>query len=261
MGLWGVRPERLGSHEAILRYVDGRVGLTYRLLHQPEAGRFSIRSSENAMPTVLPSEKLMGVKEPKPRTTARTDEDIAAKYAQKTERIVTETNREKLQNFYEALNRPGYMDARPFYQRRQVTLDLLSLHGRDHPNVAPKMPHDAMQLVKDFGSRSFWTRPFFSELVWRDGWSNSDPPVDPKSNLVFDPDLIMVSYIRAINMWLCPFALMEPTATPPELNIDMPTVLRNLHDYHEEHKAGIRMGPVPLPDDIASSELVTSPLR
>ncbi len=203
------------------------------------------------MPTVLPSEKLMGVKEPKPRTTARTDEDIAAKYDQKTERIVTETNREKLQNFYEALNQPGYMDPRVFYQRRQVTLDLLSLHGRDHPNVAPKMPHDAMQLVKDFGSRSFWTRPFFSELVWRDGWSNSDPPVDPKSNLVFDPDLIVVSYIRAINMWLCTFALMEPTATPPELNIDMPTVLRNLHDYHEEHKAGIRMGPAPLPDDIA----------
>ncbi len=71
------------------------------------------------MPTVLPFEKLMWVKEPKPRTTARTDEDIAAKYDQKTERIVTETNREKLQNFYEALNRPGYMDPRPFYQRRQ----------------------------------------------------------------------------------------------------------------------------------------------
>lgn len=71
------------------------------------------------MPTVLESEKLMWVREPKPRVTGRTDEEIAAKYDQKTERIVTETNREKLQNFYEALNRPGYMDPRPFYQRRQ----------------------------------------------------------------------------------------------------------------------------------------------
>lgn len=47
------------------------------------------------------------------------DEDIAAKYDSKSERIVTETNREKLQNFYEALSRPHYMDPRPSYQRRQ----------------------------------------------------------------------------------------------------------------------------------------------
>lgn len=51
---------------------------------------------------------------------ARTsDEEISAKYDSKAERIVTETNREKLKNFYEALKRPNYMNARPSYQRRQ----------------------------------------------------------------------------------------------------------------------------------------------
>ena len=71
------------------------------------------------MPTILETEKSMWVREPKLRAPAHTDEEIAAKYDQKTERIVTETNREKLQNFYDALSRPGYMDPRPFYQRRQ----------------------------------------------------------------------------------------------------------------------------------------------
>lgn len=47
------------------------------------------------------------------------DEEIDAKYDAKSERIITETNREKLQNFYEALQRPNYMDPRPSYQRRQ----------------------------------------------------------------------------------------------------------------------------------------------
>lgn len=59
-------------------------------------------------------EKVARVKLPK-----YTDEQISAKYDSKSERIVTETNREKLQNFYEALSRPHYMDPRPSYQRRQ----------------------------------------------------------------------------------------------------------------------------------------------
>ena len=46
-------------------------------------------------------------------------EEIDAKYSSKEERIVTETNREKLPNFVEALKRPGYMNVRPFYQRRR----------------------------------------------------------------------------------------------------------------------------------------------
>ncbi len=58
-------------------------------------------------------------KQPKAIKTQISDEEIDAKYDSKSERIVTETNREKLQNFYEALQRPNYMDPRPFYQRRQ----------------------------------------------------------------------------------------------------------------------------------------------
>ncbi len=71
------------------------------------------------MTNLSPSEQNMWHKPPRQVRTNLTDEQINAKYDNKAERIVTETNREKLQNFYEALRRPGYMDPRPFYQRRQ----------------------------------------------------------------------------------------------------------------------------------------------
>ena len=63
-------------------------------------------------------EQKMWEKEPRVRVDRLTDDAINNKYDRKSERIVTETNREKLQNFYEALSRPGYMDIRPTYQRR-----------------------------------------------------------------------------------------------------------------------------------------------
>ena len=69
--------------------------------------------------TVLPAEQVFWVKVPRVTLVRASDEEISAKYDAKAERIVTETNREKLQNFYEALNRPNYMNARPSYQRRQ----------------------------------------------------------------------------------------------------------------------------------------------
>ncbi len=47
-----------------------------------------------------------------------TDAQINAKYESGDQRILTEMNREKLPSFVEALNKPGYMDVRPFYQRR-----------------------------------------------------------------------------------------------------------------------------------------------
>ena len=64
-------------------------------------------------------EQSFWAKQPRPARLNLSDEEIDAKYDAKWERIVTETNREKLQNFYEALKRPKYMDPRPFYQRRQ----------------------------------------------------------------------------------------------------------------------------------------------
>lgn len=68
---------------------------------------------------VLPAETAFWQKEHKRKSTPVVDEEIEAKYDAKTERIVTETNREKLPSFYESLKRPNYMDPRPFYQRRQ----------------------------------------------------------------------------------------------------------------------------------------------
>lgn len=66
-----------------------------------------------------PNEVQMWVKTPRVRRPQLSDQEINEKYNAKSERIVTEMNREKLQNFYDALKRPGYMDTRPFYQRRQ----------------------------------------------------------------------------------------------------------------------------------------------
>lgn len=43
---------------------------------------------------------------------------INEKYEKGEQRIVTETNREKLPNFVDALKRNDYMEVRPFYQRR-----------------------------------------------------------------------------------------------------------------------------------------------
>lgn len=50
--------------------------------------------------------------------TRMTDDEINAKYTLREWRIVTESNREQLPNFVEALKRPGWMELRPFYQRR-----------------------------------------------------------------------------------------------------------------------------------------------
>lgn len=44
--------------------------------------------------------------------------EINEKYEKGEHRIVTETNREKLPNFVNALERENYMEVRPFYQRR-----------------------------------------------------------------------------------------------------------------------------------------------
>ena len=46
------------------------------------------------------------------------DAELNEKYKVGEHRIVTETNREKIPNFVKALKQPGYMEVRPFYQRR-----------------------------------------------------------------------------------------------------------------------------------------------
>jgi hypothetical protein len=67
---------------------------------------------------LAPSETTMwsGLKPEQP--TKLDDAEINAKYLKRELRIVTEVNREQLPNFVEALKRTGWMDVRPFYQRR-----------------------------------------------------------------------------------------------------------------------------------------------
>ena len=67
---------------------------------------------------LAPAETVMWEK-PTPQLDFKsTDADINARYEKREQKIIVEANREKLQNFYEALKRPNYMVIRPFYQRR-----------------------------------------------------------------------------------------------------------------------------------------------
>lgn len=70
------------------------------------------------MDRFAPSELTMWDKLPAESNLKMTDEEINAKYAKRELRIVTESNREQLPNFVEALKRPNWMELRPFYQRR-----------------------------------------------------------------------------------------------------------------------------------------------
>jgi hypothetical protein len=73
---------------------------------------------EAAMDPFAPSERTMWDREPKAPRSKASDEEINAKYTSREWRIVTESNREQLPNFVDALKRHGWMDLRPFYQRR-----------------------------------------------------------------------------------------------------------------------------------------------
>lgn len=64
------------------------------------------------------TEQMMWDYPPKERPTRMSTAQINEKYERGEQRIVTETNIEKLPNFVEALKRNEYMELRPFYQRR-----------------------------------------------------------------------------------------------------------------------------------------------
>lgn len=70
------------------------------------------------MPVYAPSEQSMWARSSRIRRAAATDKEINEKYESREQRILTESNREKLPNFVESLKRPGYLQLRPFYQRR-----------------------------------------------------------------------------------------------------------------------------------------------
>ncbi|MFO7665522.1 MAG: DUF262 domain-containing protein [Desulfobacterales bacterium] len=64
------------------------------------------------------SEKVMWDKPIKEPSESLSDAELNEKYKAGDHRIVTETNREKIPNFVKALEKPDYMQIRPFYQRR-----------------------------------------------------------------------------------------------------------------------------------------------
>lgn len=70
------------------------------------------------MPFFTPSETRLWEKPIKEAPSQLTDAEINEKYRIGEERIVTETNREKIPNFVKALDNADYMQVRPFYQRR-----------------------------------------------------------------------------------------------------------------------------------------------
>jgi len=64
------------------------------------------------------TETKMWVVPPKEKGGPMNISQINEKYEKGEQRIVTETNREKLPNFVDAMKRSDYMEIRPFYQRR-----------------------------------------------------------------------------------------------------------------------------------------------
>lgn len=71
------------------------------------------------MSTLTRTEESMWAKPIKESCETLNDGDINEKYKAGEHRIVTETNREKIPNFVQALSKPDYMQVHPFYQRRQ----------------------------------------------------------------------------------------------------------------------------------------------
>jgi hypothetical protein len=70
------------------------------------------------MQLLTPTEEKMWEKTPSLNHITMSDQQINAKYEKGKQRILIEMNREKLPAFVESLKKPGYMDLRPFYQRR-----------------------------------------------------------------------------------------------------------------------------------------------
>lgn len=75
-------------------------------------------SEELQLALLAPSELAMWATPEEKSRSRMTAQEINEKYIRGEQRIITESNREKLPNFVEALSKPGYMDLQPFYQRR-----------------------------------------------------------------------------------------------------------------------------------------------
>jgi hypothetical protein len=71
------------------------------------------------MTPLAAAERAMWEKPVKEISESLSDAEVNEKYKIGERRLVTESNREKIPNFVEALKKPDYMQVRPFYQRRE----------------------------------------------------------------------------------------------------------------------------------------------
>lgn len=71
------------------------------------------------MKILADSEAVMWVKPINEHPESLSDAELNERYKAGENRIVTESNREKIPNFVRALEKPDYMKVRPFYQRRE----------------------------------------------------------------------------------------------------------------------------------------------
>jgi Protein of unknown function DUF262 len=159
------------------------------------------------MSTYTTVETKMWEKPVKESAPQYTDEEINEKYRLGEERIVTETNREKIPNFVDALKKKDYMDTQPFYQRRErwdeerqsrliesfimnIPVPPLFLYERDYNQYEVMDGQQRIMALKSFYSGEFQLKGL---EVWKElnGRTYSKLPAQIRQGL----DRRSISYI------------------------------------------------------------------
>jgi hypothetical protein len=131
-------------------------------------------------------------------------------------------------------------------------LDTLTTFGMHSPEVSiPETIQDTGIAVRNLRSRSFWTRPFFADLVNQDPWIPSTPPLKAADNGdVLDPTLTMAAYPTAISIWMNALGQLEPTRPPDNWPLDIKGAVNDLASYYEEMVSGLRPARPPTLDEM-----------
>lgn len=119
-----------------------------------------------------PSEERLWVAEPIDKVDTADDRSVNERYLRGEGRIVIETNREKLPGFINLLSNPGYMDLRPFYQRRprwdtqkqslliesfimNIPVPPVFLYEKDYNSYEVMDGQQRISAIRDFYANSF----------------------------------------------------------------------------------------------------------
>jgi hypothetical protein len=122
-----------------------------------------------------PTETNMWSDDPGERPERADDRAINERYVRGEGRIVIESNREKLPGFVNQLKEPGYMDLRPFYQRRprwdprtqslliesfimNIPVPPVFLYERDYNSFEVMDGQQRITAIRDFYANSFKLR-------------------------------------------------------------------------------------------------------